>query len=269
MLPLQQVISIAVSPLEHTVKVRLRRCQILSRTRQQIGTCTGDTHPRNIIIEFIIAVHTLLIPGTLVTGNEVRVQILKHRSILLLTRCLIGIQNRLEHLSIAPPATVVDTVARILLLVMARLELVHHIIPHRLGEAVRLHAFIRLHRPFYQRRISRRNRQQRHTRTISNILNRRKRILPGRTNKNIVLTLSPLHRNQLPCTAGIGIRLGNLSHHSLIRSRRDTAQVKLRVHILQIESTVRPCLQHPALRVCIRFSPQKRILSGIQRRVLY
>ena len=87
-LPLQQVVPIAVSTLEHSIEVFLRCGKVFPGSCKEICTNTGNAHPGNVIIIFIVTADTLLIPSVFVAVNEVDVKVLKHCGILLVACCL-------------------------------------------------------------------------------------------------------------------------------------------------------------------------------------
>ena len=127
-LPLQEVVPIAVGSLEHAVEVPLGGSPILCLSCKEISSDAGDTHPSYIVVVFVVAAHALLIPGIFVSGNEVRVEVIEHGGILLVACRFEGIEDNLEHFGIAPPSAISDDPSRACLLVGAGLPFLHHVV---------------------------------------------------------------------------------------------------------------------------------------------
>ena len=145
-LPLQEVVPIAIGTLEHTVEVLLGRSLIFCDTREQIGSDASNTHPGNIVVILVVAIHAFLIPSVFLAINEVGIEVLEHSGILLVASSFESIQNNLEHLCVAPPAAVSNNPTRGGLLVGTRLPFVHHIVALVLCESL-LHRIYNLNGP--------------------------------------------------------------------------------------------------------------------------
>ena len=128
MLPLQEVVPVAVGSSKHSVEVRLGSGEVFLFSCKQIGSDASDTHPRNIVIILVVTADALLIPSLMVARDEVGVKVLEHSGILLVACCFESIEDDLEHFCISPPASSADNVTRACRLVGASLPLFHHIV---------------------------------------------------------------------------------------------------------------------------------------------
>ena len=146
MLPLQEVVPVAISSSEHSVEVRFGRSPVLRDACQQIGSHASDAHPGDIVVVFVVAAPAFLIPRASVACNEVRIEVFEHSGILLVTSRFECVENYLEHLCIAPPAAVAYNPSGACFLVAARFPFCHHIVALVLRELFR-HRFHHFYGP--------------------------------------------------------------------------------------------------------------------------